>query len=92
MDKLFDYLLRFGRKKNAGEKPKKIWFRSRGLSFVPCAWQGWVFFFIYLAMVIFAAVNANYNSHSVSDTLVSTAFRFLALTAIFYFICWQHKE
>lgn len=94
MEKIFDYLINFGRKKNKIEKPKKIWFKkgSHALGWVPNTWQGWLYFVLYIFLIIFVVISSNKQTHSTSDALIYIAYRFIALTAIFYYICWDHSE
>jgi len=73
---------------------KKIWFKRKkyGWGWTFGTWESFVVFGLYVVINIFLFVIIDPRSHSGSDTLINFVPSFLALTAVFYFICWWKGE
>ncbi|WP_114940909.1 hypothetical protein [Mucilaginibacter endophyticus] len=62
---------------------KLNWFTRKGIIYLPVSIIGWVILAIALAYAVFAFVDIDKHSHSVSDTLINFVFNLL-LTGLVY--------
>jgi hypothetical protein len=70
---------------------KKEWFIRRDIFFIPCSPTGWALLSLVVLYAIYAFVEIDRTSHSISDTLMNLVFRMffvsLAYSAIALFTC-----
>ncbi len=73
---------------------KKIWFRRKqyGWGWFPVSWQGWFALLVYVALMVFVAVQSNLNANSVSDVLISFAVPYILITSALIIVCYVHGE
>jgi hypothetical protein len=62
---------------------KKPWFKQVGLFMVPASFFGWLILLSAVAYMIWAFMDIDKNSHSVSDTLINWVFRGLIVAVIY---------
>lgn len=62
------------------------WFKREGLILKPASIPAWIIFFAGLGYAIYSFIEIDSKSHSVSDTLMNFAFRFLIIFAVYTFI------
>lgn len=76
------------------KEKKEIWFKRKayGWGWKPATWQAYLVITIWLFSLIFTFVQADKNSHSVSDTLYSFILPALALTLIAWLIQYYKGE
>ena len=60
-----------------------ILFRRFGLFFVPVRWGGWVLALLAVAYTVYSFLEVDSRSHSVSDTLINTAFNGLIAATVY---------
>lgn len=62
---------------------KHPWFKRIGLLFLPQAIAGWVILIAAIVYSVYAFIDIDGRSHSVSDTLMNFTFRLLIITVIY---------
>lgn len=60
-----------------------ILFRRIGFFFVPVRWGGWMLAVLSIAYTVYSFVEVDSRSHSVSDTLINTAYRGLIAAVVY---------
>jgi len=71
----------------------KRWFaKAKWFGWYPATWQGWLFFLIYVAFVVWDFIRIDRHSHSVSDTLIGFVPEFLVATVFLAFLCYFTGE
>ena len=60
-----------------------ILFRRFGLFFVPVHWIGWLLAFLAVSYTVWSFIDIDSRSHSVSDTLINTAFNALIAAVVY---------
>jgi membrane protein DedA with SNARE-associated domain len=67
------------------------WFRLKGMIFLPASLAGWLVSIAALAYAVYAFIDIDSHSHSVSDTLVNFVFILIIVGAVYtviaYFTC-----
>ncbi|MES2060040.1 MAG: hypothetical protein V4438_03355 [Patescibacteria group bacterium] len=77
------------------QAPKKLWFKAKryGYGWTPCSMEGALVLLLYIWSGINIFILIDSRSHSGSDTLISFAPVFLALTLMLYTICvWKGEK
>lgn len=59
------------------------WFSHRGIFFIPKSAAGWLIALLCIAYLVFAFIQIESNSHSVSDTMINWVFRSLIIGAVY---------
>lgn len=65
------------------------WFTRKGLFFVPSSQIGWAFIVIAIGYSVYAFIEIDSRSHSVSDTLISWMFNVVLILAALYGVAWM---
>ncbi len=73
---------------------RKLWFKRKryGWGWTPTSWEGWLVLAVYLVAMLYDFRFINAAQHSVSDTLINFAPRFIILTIILIAICYYKGE
>jgi len=73
---------------------EKYWFKTQGKGIVwyPASWQGLVIILVYFATLLYAFIQIDSHSHSVSDTLINFFPRFFILSALLTCITYLKGE
>lgn len=76
------------------DNPKGHWFKRKlyGWGWTPATWQGWLILFIFIALITLNAFRIDFNSHSVSDTLINFIPQTIILMLLLICICWKTGE
>lgn len=90
---------------NLNDNPHKFWFKRKlnGWGWTPARWQGWVVLIAYIVAVVKITIIIDSTCQSLSETVTTMFWPFIALTAILFLIFyikgdrpkWQwgsHKE
>jgi hypothetical protein len=64
------------------------WFRRSGIVFVPTSLPGWLILAAGVAFCIYAFIDADSRSHSVSDTLMNFVFELLIAGAAYSLVAY----
>jgi hypothetical protein len=64
------------------------WFKRVGIFFFPVSLIGWLVLSGGLAYAVYAFIDIDRRSHSVSDTLINFAFRLLLIGAVYLSIAF----
>ncbi|MGA9121037.1 MAG: hypothetical protein WB699_16855 [Bacteroidota bacterium] len=64
------------------------WFVLRGIFFVPSSVPGWIIVAGALGYSVYAFLDIDSHSHSVSDTLINFVFRLLLIALVYTGIAW----
>ena len=64
------------------------WFVRKGPLFLPISWPGWMILLAALAYVVWAFLDIDSRSHSVSDTLINTMFNALIAGVVYAVIAF----
>ncbi len=64
------------------------WFKRIGIFFIPISVVGWLLLLASLAYAIYAFVDIDSRSHSVSDTLINFVFNLLIIGAVYTLIAF----
>ena len=64
------------------------WFVLRGLFFVPSTLIGWLITLAMIAYCVYAFMEIDGRSHSVSDTLINFVFRLIIVGLVYTVIAW----
>jgi hypothetical protein len=71
------------------------WFKRIGIFFIPTSIIGWIILLSGLAYAVYAFIDIDRRSHSVSDTLINLVFNLLIIGAAYsliaYFTSRTHK-
>jgi len=67
---------------------KLHWFRRAGIVFVPASLQGWLILAAGAAYCVFAFIDIDRKSHSVSDTMMNFVFIFLITGAAYSLVAY----
>jgi hypothetical protein len=67
---------------------KLNWFKRNGIIFFPTSIIGWIILIIGFAYSIYAFMEIDSRSHSVSDTLINFVFRLLIIIAVYSLIAY----
>jgi hypothetical protein len=67
---------------------KLNWFKRSGIIFFPTSIIGWIILIIGFAYSIYAFIEIDSRSHSVSDTLINFVFRLLIIIAVYSLIAY----
>lgn len=59
------------------------WFRRAGILFVPTSIPGWIILAAGIAAAVYAFIDVDSRSHSVSDTLMNFVFCLLIIGAVY---------
>jgi hypothetical protein len=59
------------------------WFSHSGIFFIPKSIAGWLIALLSIAYLIFAFIQIDGHSHSVSDTMINWVFRGLIVGAVY---------
>jgi hypothetical protein len=65
------------------------WFKRMGIFFLPITLIGWIIFVAGIAYAIYAFINIDGRSHSVSDTLINFVFNLLIISAVYSLIAFS---
>lgn len=68
------------------------WFTRRGIFFVPNSLVGWAFIVIAIGYSVYAFIEIDSRSGSVSDTLVSWIFNVVLVFAALYGVAWMSTK
>ncbi len=68
------------------------WFTRKGLFFVPSSPVGWAFIVIAIGYSVYAFIEIDSRSHSVSDTFVSWIFNVVLIFAALYGVAWMSTK
>jgi len=73
---------------------ERYWFRKQKhkAGWVPSSWEGWFVMILYLAALVYAFIEIDSKSHSVSDTLFSFVPKFLIFSALLFIIAYLKGE
>lgn len=75
-------------------KHKDIWFPAKKYGYgwgLPCTWQGWLVFIVYLALVASPIVFCMDHIHPAAEVILYFCFAFF-VTVVFIFICYKKGE
>jgi len=64
------------------------WFKRIGIFFIPTSFVGWLILAAGLAYAVYAFIDIDCRSHSVSDTLINFVFKLLIIGAIYSLIAF----
>jgi hypothetical protein len=64
------------------------WFTLRGIIFLPSSAAGWLVAFGAVAYCVYAFLEIDARSHSVSDTLINVVFRYLLVMLAYSVTAW----
>jgi hypothetical protein len=64
------------------------WFRRIGIFFIPSSFIGWTILFCGVAYAVYAFIDIDRRSHSVSDTLMNFVFNLVIIGAIYSVIAF----
>ena len=64
------------------------WFKRIGLFFIPISVVGWILLASGFAFAIYAFIDIDNRSHSVSDTLINFVFILLIISAVYSLIAY----
>jgi hypothetical protein len=67
---------------------KLNWFKRNGIIYFPTSIIGWIILLIGFAYSIYAFIEIDSRSHSVSDTLINFVFRLLIIIAVYSLIAY----
>lgn len=67
---------------------KGMWFKRYGIIFIPNSIIGWLILLMGLAYAVYAFIDIDSRSHSVSDTLINFVFNLLIICAIYSLIAF----
>ena len=67
---------------------KIMWFKRKGLIFIPGTAIGWIIFLAGLAYAVYSFIDIDSRSHSVSDTLINFVFSLLIICAVYSLIAY----
>ena len=62
---------------------KLNWFTRKGIIFLPASVAGWIILLIALAYAVYAFIDIDSRSHSVSDTLMNFVFNLLIIGLVY---------
>ena len=64
------------------------WFRLKGMVFLPASFIGWIISLASITYAIYAFIDIDRQSHSVSDTLTGFLFILIIISAIYTVIAF----
>jgi len=64
------------------------WFKKRGIVFIPVSTTGWIVTVSATAYAVYAFIDIDSRSHSVSDTLINFACNLVIVMVVFYLIAY----
>jgi hypothetical protein len=64
------------------------WFKRIGIIFLPQSIIGWIISLLAIAISVYAFIDIDSRSHSVSDTLINFVFRLLIVFAFYSLIAY----
>ena len=67
---------------------KLPWFKRMSIFFVPVSAIGWLLFLCALAYAVYACIELNNRSHSVSDFFINVLFSLLIIAAVYSLIAY----
>jgi len=67
---------------------KLPWFKRTGIIFLPVSATGWIISLLGFAYAVYAFIDIDTRSHSVSDTLINFVFILLIIGAVYSFIAY----
>jgi uncharacterized membrane protein len=68
---------------------KLPWFKRIGVIFFPQSLIGWIILLIGFAYAVYAFLDIDSRSHSISDTLINFVFRLLIIFAVYSLIAYM---
>ncbi len=68
------------------------WFTRKGILFVPSSPVGWGFIAVAIGYSVYAFIEIDSRSHSVSDTLISWMFNVVLIFAALYGVAWMSTK
>ena len=68
------------------------WFTRRGIFFVPSSPIGWAIIVVAIGYLVYAFIEINTHSHSMSDALVSWIFNVVLIFAALYGVAWMSTK
>ncbi len=64
------------------------WFKRIGIIFLPLSVIGWIISLLAISISVYAFIDIDSRSHSVSDTLINFVFRLLIVFAFYSLIAY----
>jgi hypothetical protein len=64
------------------------WFKRIGIIFFPCSVIGWIILLVAFSYSVYAFIDIDSRSHSVSDTLINFVFMLLIVFAVYTLIAY----
>jgi hypothetical protein len=74
---------------------QRLWFCTKryGWGWTPCTWEGWLVTLIAAGAIGWIVATTDYESHSVSDTLIGSTIPVFVIVAILIAICvWKGEK
>lgn len=70
------------------------WFRRKGIFFIPATITGWLILSAMAFYAVYAFIDIDSRSHSVSDTLMNFVFKLVIIGAVYTLIAFlsSHKS
>jgi hypothetical protein len=65
-----------------------LWFKRSGIIFLPLSVIGWIISLLAISYSVYAFIDIDRRSHSVSDTLINFVFRLLIVFAVYSLIAY----
>ncbi|HUI31951.1 MAG TPA: hypothetical protein VLX91_17205 [Candidatus Acidoferrales bacterium] len=67
---------------------KLLWFRRKGIFYLPASLAGWLVFVAGVVGAVYAFLRIDSHSHSASDTLINWVFYLLIIGALYNLIAY----